>query len=83
MAPKTRSLSTTIKLSVETRDRIRDLGGDTYEDTIVEALDMYEEAEFWAQADRALAWRASLPEAERQVLLDREAELDAVFDGLE
>ena len=38
MAPKTRSPSTTIKLSVETRDRIRDLGGDTYEDTIVEAL---------------------------------------------
>ena len=31
--------STTVKLSVETRDRIRALGGETYEETIVEALD--------------------------------------------
>mgnify|MGYP001163048366 CR=1 FL=1 len=75
--------STTIKLSVETRDRIRALGGDTYEDTIVEALDMYEDAQFWAQADAALAWRSSLPEAEREALIAREAEVDAAFDGIE
>ena len=81
-SPAARS-STTIKLSVETRDRIRDLGGDTYEETIIEALDVYEDAQFWAQADAALAWRASLPEAERQALLAREAEVDAAFDGIE
>ena len=75
--------STTIKLSVETRDRIRALGGDTYEDTIVEALDMYEDAQFWAQADAALAWRAALPEDERQALIAREAEADTAFDGIE
>jgi hypothetical protein len=34
--------ATTVKMSVETRDRIRALGGETYEDTIVEALDVLE-----------------------------------------
>lgn len=73
---------TTIKLSTETRDRLRDLGGDTYEDTIVEALDLLEEREFWAQADRAAAWRASLPADERAEIERREAALDAMLHGL-
>jgi hypothetical protein len=75
--------STTVKLSVETRDRIRAFGGDTYEDTIVEALDVLEVDRFWAQADAAAAWRSSLPEADQQRLAARESELDAAFDGIE
>ena len=46
---------TTVKLSVETRDRIRALGGQTYEDTIVDALDALEADRFWAQADTVYA----------------------------
>ena len=46
---------TTVKLSVETRDRIRALGGQTYEDTIVNALDALEADRFWAQADAVYA----------------------------
>jgi len=75
--------STTIKLSIATRDRIRALGGDTYEDTIVEALDVLEEARFWEQAEAAAAWRQSLPEGERECLRAREAEVDAAFDAIE
>ena len=75
--------STTVKLSVETRDRIRALGGDTYEDTIVEALDVFEADRFWAQADSAAAWRASLPAAERKRLDERDAAVDASFDAIE
>jgi hypothetical protein len=74
---------TTVKLSVETRDRIRALGGDTYEDTIVDALDVLEADRFWAQADAAAAWRRSLPDHERERLEAREAEIDTAFDGVE
>ena len=72
---------TTVKLSIATRDRIRALGGDTYEDTIVDALDALEADRFWAQADTAAAWRRSLPDRERERLESREAETDAAFDG--
>jgi hypothetical protein len=74
--------STTIKLSTETRDRIRALGGDTYEDTIVEALDALEADRFWAQAEAAAARRASLSSSEREARTEREAEVDAAFDGI-
>jgi hypothetical protein len=74
---------TTVKLSVETRERLRSLGGDTYEDTIIEALDVLEAERFWAQADAAAAWRRSLPEDRQQQLRAREAEVDAAFDGIE
>jgi hypothetical protein len=74
--------STTIKLSTETRDRIRALGGDTYEDTIVEALDALEADRFWAQAEGAAARRRALPVPDRQALIEREAEIDAAFDGI-
>ena len=73
---------TTIKLSSETRDRLRDLGGETYEDTIIEALDLLEEREFWAQADQAAAWRAALPADKRAELEGREAALDSILHGL-
>jgi hypothetical protein len=74
---------TTVKLSIETRDRIRALGGETYEDTIIDALDALESDRFWAQADAAAAWRRSLPEHERQRLAARDAEIDAAFDSVE
>ena len=73
---------TTVKLSIETRERIRALGGDTYEDTIVQALDVLEAERFWAQAAAAAAWRRSLPDHDRERLAAREAEVDAAFDGI-
>lgn len=74
--------STTIKVSVETRDRLRAFGGDTYEDTIVEALDALEADRFWAQAEAAAASRAGMTEAELRARLAAEAEVDAAFDGI-
>lgn len=74
--------STTIKLSTETRDRIKALGGETYEDTIVEALDALESARFWAQAEAASAWRRSLSDAERAEIEQREATVRAAFDAI-
>jgi hypothetical protein len=74
--------STTVKLSVETRDRIRAIGGDTYEATIVEALDALEAARFWEQAHAAAAWRRSLSDDERERLDRRQRDIDAAFDGI-
>ncbi len=74
---------TTVKLSIETRERIRALGGDTYEDTIIHALELLEAERFWAQADAAIAWRRSLPDLDRERLAAHEAEVDAAFDGIE
>lgn len=74
--------STTIKLSLETRDRIRAFGGATYEETICEALDLLDEARFWAQADAADAYRRSLPKDEQDRLAAQEAEVDAAFRGI-
>jgi len=74
--------STTVKVSVETRDRIRALGGETYEETIVEALDALEADRFWAQADAAAAARRSMTDDERAERLGREAEVDTAFDGI-
>jgi hypothetical protein len=75
--------STTIKVSTETRDRIRAYGGETYEQTIVAALDAFDAAGFWAEAERAAGWRRSLSAAERAALEAREAEIDRAFDGLD
>lgn len=74
---------TTVKLTVATRERIRALGGDTYEDTIVEALDLLEAARFWAQADAALAWRNALSDEDRARLAAGEDDVDAAFAGIE
>lgn len=74
--------STTVKLSFETRDRIRALGGATYEDTIVEALDALEADRFWAQAEAAASFRCAQTDAERERSAAREAEVDAAFDGI-
>jgi hypothetical protein len=75
--------STTIKLSVETRERLRALGGDTYEDTVIEALDALEANRFWAAADAAAAWQSSLPDDERRRRHEAFAEIDRAFDGIE
>lgn len=75
--------STTVKVSVATRERLRALGGATYEDTINEALDALEADRFWMQAEAAAAWRASLPAERLADLVDREAALDRALDGIE
>jgi hypothetical protein len=77
--------ATTIKVSVQTRDRIKARGGATHEATIVEALDALDRAdddEFWAQAEAAAAWRRSLPPAERARRETSRRELDAAFDAI-
>jgi hypothetical protein len=75
--------STTIKLSVETRERLRALGGATYEDTVVEALDALEANRFWADAEAAAAWQASLPDDEQRRRRNTIAVIDQAFDGIE
>jgi hypothetical protein len=75
--------STTVKLTIETRDRIRALGGDTYEDTIVAALDALEADRFWSQADAAASWRAALDDDRRAQLEQRDAAVDTAFEGIE
>lgn len=76
-------MATTVKVSTETRDRIKAFGRATLEDTIVEALDALEEREFWAQAERAAAWRETLSDEQRAAIRAKEAEIDAAFDGIE
>jgi hypothetical protein len=75
--------STTIKLSVETRERLRALGGDTYEDTVTEALDALEANRFWAAAEAAAEWQSSLSDADRRRRHEAIAEIDRAFDGIE
>lgn len=74
--------ATTVKVSIETRDRIRALGGPTLEHTIVEALDALEASRFWSQAEAAAA-RATLPAEQRAALAAHEADLDLALDGIE
>lgn len=80
-------MATTIKISIATRDRIKAMGGETYEDTIIEALDALDRKRFWDEADAAIRWRESLPPEERARIEDAErAEdevLDRAFDALE
>ena len=74
--------STTVKVSVATRERLRALGGATYEDTITEALDVLEADRFWAQAEAAAAWRASLTADQQDAIAQSEAVVDRSFDGI-
>lgn len=73
---------TTVKVSTETRDRIRALGGATHEDTIVEALDALESERFWAEAEQGKKWHDSLSDEERQQLSDEDDAIDALFKGI-
>jgi len=75
--------ATTVKVSVETRERIRALGGHTHEDTIVEALALLEAQRFWAQAEAAAAWRVGLTDEAREERADGIAEVDTAFDAIE
>lgn len=75
--------STTVKISRETRDRIREFGGVTHEDTIVAALDALDADRFWTQAETATKWRNELSQEERHRLDSRDAAIDAAFDNIE
>jgi hypothetical protein len=72
---------TTMKITTDTRDRLRThaASGETLEDVVVHALDVYEAAQFWAQAE---AWAASETPAERDERRASEAEWDKLMDGL-
>jgi hypothetical protein len=74
--------STTVKVSIETRERIRALGGETCDETINEALDALEAERFWSQVDAAVARRNALSDAERAAYDARIAEIDAAFSGI-
>ena len=76
-------MATTVKVSEDTRDRIKSFGGATLEATIIEALDALDEQRFWAQAEAAAEWRRTLPPEVLAERRRREAELDAAFDGIE
>lgn len=80
--PAPPSGSTTVKLSVATRDRIRSYGGATHEDTIIEALDALDAQRFWSRAEAAAAWRAGLPVGERRRLDERDAAVDRAFEDI-
>ena len=80
--------ATTIKVSIETRDRLRSLGGETYEATIIAALDAMDAMDamdahdFWAQADAAATWRRSLSASDQAELAERDTTIDAAFEGI-
>ena len=70
---------TTIKVSTETRDRIRALGGETHEETIIEALDALEADRFWTQAEAGRRWLESLPAEERDRMRAEDDAIDQAF----
>jgi hypothetical protein len=72
---------TTMKITTATRDRLRThaASGESLEDVVVHALDVYEAAQFW---ERAEAWAAAETAAERAERKASEAEWDALMDGL-
>ena len=74
--------STTVKVSVGTRERIRSFGGATHEETITEALDALEAVRFWNQAEAAAAWRDRLAPAERERLAARDARVDGALEDI-
>lgn len=73
---------TTITVSTETRDRIRDHRDQTLEDTILRTLDALDAQQFWAETDAGLAYLAGLPEAQRRAMADEEARVDAALRSI-
>lgn len=67
---------TTMKISTATRDRLKALSGDgdSLEDVVVAALEVYEAEQFWTQAESAT--QAETP-AERDARRCGEADIDA------
>lgn len=72
--------NTSIKVTTETRDRIKDLGG-KYEDTLTEALDLLEAARFWDQAEEGKRWLDSLSDEEQAERRARQDAIDRAFSG--
>lgn len=70
-----------MKITTETRDRIRSLGaeGESLEDVVVTALDAFESGRFWDVAEAAAASETADQRADR---LRLEAEADRWMDGL-
>jgi hypothetical protein len=75
-------MATTVKVSTETRDRIKSFGGATLEETIVAALDALDEQRFWAQAEAAAAALRALPPDEITRRKAAEDAVDRAFDGI-
>jgi len=73
---------TTVKISTETRERIRAFGGATHEDTIVEALDALESERFWKQAEAGKKWFDGLSADEQRRLAEEDEAIDALFKGI-
>lgn len=71
---------TSIKVTTETRDRIKALGG-KYEETLIEALDLLEAERFWRQAEEGKRWLDSLTDEQRVERLARQDALDQAFSG--
>ena len=72
--------NTSIKVTTETRDRIKDLGG-KYEDTLTEALDLLVAARFWDQAEEGKRWLDSLSDEEQAERRARQDAIDRAFSG--
>ena len=72
---------TTMKITTETRDRLRSLGaaGDSLEDVVVTALDAYESQRFWTAAESTAAAETPEQRRDRQHL---EAATDRWMDTL-
>lgn len=72
---------TTMKISVETRDRLRALAQSrqSLEDVVVAALDVYEARQFWAEAEAAAVAETG---AQRTARRTREEVVDGWMDGL-
>ena len=71
-----------MKVSTETRERIKAFGGATHEDTIVEALDALESERFWQEAEAGKKWFDQLSADEQQALRDEDERTDSLFRGL-
>lgn len=74
--------ATTVKVSTETRDRLRTFNGSTIEETINEALDALDAAQFWQQAEAHAAWRRSLSQERQAEIKAREEALDSITSRL-
>jgi len=72
---------TTMKISVETRDRLRALAEtrQSLEDVVLAALDVYEAQQFWAEAEAAAVAETGAQRTERR---SREDVVDGWMDGL-
>ena len=72
---------TTMKVSTETRDRLRALAddGDSLEDVVVAALDRYEHIRFWDEVEAAAVAESAAQRAKRT---NDEAHVDGWVDRL-